>query len=104
MDRFKIIQETLKQFNQSHLLTFWEKLSESQQDQLLDDLERVNFEEISLAAEKLSSSDHPERNRIEPVTYEVLEDIPEIKRIGYEQKGMKIIKKGEVAVVLLAGG
>jgi UDP-N-acetylglucosamine pyrophosphorylase len=104
MNRFSKIQETLKEFDQSHLLTFWDKLSKSQQNQLLDDIEKANLVEISLAVEKLTSSDHPKRESIEPVPYEVLENIPEIKLNGYEQKGMELIEKGKVAAVLLAGG
>ncbi|KKI91046.1 hypothetical protein WQ54_16965 [Bacillus sp. SA1-12] len=104
MSRFLSIKETLDKYNQSQLLTFWDKLSDIQKNQLLDDIEKVNFAEVSLAAEKLISPDYPERNNIQPVPYEVLENIPDSKRKGYEQKGMELIEKGKVAAVLLAGG
>ncbi|ALC90626.1 hypothetical protein AM500_13145 [Bacillus sp. FJAT-18017] len=104
MNRFSKIQETLKEFNQSHLLAFWDELSESQQEQLMDDIDKVNLKEISSAAEKLTSADNPERKSVEPVTYEVLEELSEKKKQEYEQNGLELIQKGKVAAVLLAGG
>ncbi|OCA90352.1 hypothetical protein A8F94_00155 [Bacillus sp. FJAT-27225] len=104
MNRFSEIQETLKEFNQSHLLAFWDELSESQQDQLLADIEKVNLTEISSAAEKLTSSYNPERKSIGPVPYEVLENLSERKILEYKQDGMDMIENGKVAAVLLAGG
>lgn len=104
MNRLVHIKESLKEFNQSHLLTYWDILSESQRNQLLDDIERVNLAEISLAAEKLTSTDYAEKKNIQSVPYEVLENIPESKRKEYTQKGIGIIGEGKVAAVLLAGG
>lgn len=104
MSRFSKIQESLRKFNQSHLLNFWDELSESQREQLMDDIEKVNLDEISIVAEKLNNSKDTERKKIEPVPYEVLNNISDMKIKEYQQSGMKIIKKGKVAAVLLAGG
>jgi UDP-N-acetylglucosamine pyrophosphorylase len=45
--RYRNYQDTLAEYQQAHLLRFWDTLSAPQREQLLNDLDRVDFATIT---------------------------------------------------------
>ncbi|WP_409296498.1 UTP--glucose-1-phosphate uridylyltransferase [Peribacillus sp. SCS-26] len=104
MDRYNRIREELSQAGQAHLLQFFDELTPGEQESLLDEIENINLDEINSAAQKLLNPDPPAQAHIEPVPYDILEEMEEDQKRRYEQKGLDLIAGGRAAVVLLAGG
>jgi len=91
---------TVKEYGQEHVLQFYHRLSQRQKDELLDDLQSISFESLPFAPPVYSSDDADE--------YSVL-DACDIQKISlnketYEATGYSLIKEGQLAVLILAGG
>lgn len=107
-ERYQAYRQKLAEFSQSHLLAFWEVLSDSQRDELLDDLDEVDF---ALCRALIDS--HVRRRptvhlpeHIEPPPSLPAE--PDAARIElYAQArhvGAEAIQAGRVAAFTVAGG
>ena len=97
------IKRTLKKYGQEHLLNFYETLDERKQDQLLEQIENIDFELISSLYNKTKDGNKNDDADIEPIDY-----IDKYKLNGdykyYEEIGEKAIRAGKLAVVTMAGG
>ena len=93
------LRDKLKEYNQEHLLRFFDDLIEEEQKQLLDQINAIDFEEVralyELAVNKevVSAS-----SNIQPLQGEttIKDDWLEI--------GANLIKEGKYAVITMAGG
>ena len=97
------IKRTLKKYGQEHLLNFYETLDKRKQDQLLEQIENIDFELISSLYNKTKDGNKNDDADIEPIDY-----IDKYKLNGdykfYEEIGEKAIRAGKLAVVTMAGG
>ena len=97
------IKRTLKKYGQEHLLNFYETLDERKQDQLLKQIENIDFELINSLYNKTKDGNKNDDADIEPIDF-----IDKYKLNGdykyYEEIGEKSIKAGKLAVVTMAGG
>ena len=97
------IKRTLKKYGQEHLLNFYETLDERKQDQLLEQIENIDFELINSIYNKTKDGNKNDDADIKPIDY-----IDKYKLNGdykyYEEIGEKSIKAGKLAVVTMAGG
>jgi len=90
------IAETLKKYNQEHLLKIIDKMNDEQKKKIFNDLENIDFEQIKRLYEELIESKEV-NDRFEPIDYIVKQDV-----IGkYDEKGIEIIKNNKYAI---AGG
>lgn len=90
----------LKEYNQEHLLLYYDKLSPEKQDYLAAQIERVDWKLVKLPfQEKLQHKS----GVYAPLDGMSLDQIKANKSHYYEL-GMKAIQAGKVAAVLLAGG
>ncbi|KDR85712.1 hypothetical protein GALMADRAFT_84797 [Galerina marginata CBS 339.88] len=96
---------------QDHLFKFWSKLSPAQQEELMAQLESLNIERVNRIYSKAVSS---EKEAINPTsTVESIEPLPKgasesvtnaAKASEWRQIGLEAIARGEVGVLLMAGG
>ena len=97
------IKRKLKKYGQEHLLNFYDTLDEKKQDQLLDQIEKIDFELINSLYNKTKNADKKEEAVIESIDF-----IDKYKLNGdykyYEDLGKKAIKEGKLAAVTMAGG
>ena len=97
------IKRKLKKYGQEHLLNFYDTLDEKKQDQLLDQIEKIDFELINSLYNKTKNADKKEEAVIESIDY-----IDKYKLNGdykyYEDLGKKAIREGKLAAVTMAGG
>lgn len=92
----------LQQYNQLHLLKYYDELTNTQQKALLEEISRTDFSilELSKTANENSSS---KRGTITPIPAMQLPEIEQNKE-AFEQIGTHAIQAGKLAAVLLAGG
>lgn len=98
----KNIKDMLKKYNQEHLLMFYETLTDEQKQELICDIQNINFEEMmsfTNAEETLSKA-----SKIEPVTAVQKQNLTDIQIEEFKLRGKKIIESGSYAVVTMAGG
>lgn len=88
----------LESIGQEQLLKYYPELSEDERAQLLSDIESTDFSVL----ENLHGAQAP-RGKITPIDAVTLNEISENKE-KYEREGLRLIKDGKVAAVLLAGG
>ncbi|KAG8238241.1 hypothetical protein J437_LFUL018186 [Ladona fulva] len=111
MSDFVGLKNVLAKYGQQHLLQFWDELDEDEKHELLEDLSEIDFEYVSNLFRKAMEMPKEELEKLD----ERLQPIPadwrgSITKTGpdtlskYENIGLECIAKGEVAVLLLAGG
>ncbi len=92
----KILLETL---DQTQLLRYFGELDEEKRRILLEDIERADFSVL----DNIYREEVKKTGALSPVPAVSLKEI-EKSRTGYEVEGVKLLKKGKVGAVLLAGG
>lgn len=94
-------KEFLKEKGQGQLLRFYDELDETEKKRLLSEIERIDwsFEEVLKNPEDLSGRNR----RIEPIEGLRLKEI-ERRRKEFREAGIRALREGKVAAVLLAGG
>lgn len=101
----------LRDFNQDHLLKFWDEISDDEKFLLIRDIEEQNLEEVSTYFSNAISSLNADQIKLDaklrPVPKEasgsLLDSTPDQIK-NYENLGLKEVADGRVAVLLMAGG
>ncbi|KAI0783085.1 nucleotide-diphospho-sugar transferase [Abortiporus biennis] len=96
---------------QGHLLQFWPKLSESERSSLQSQLESLDIDRVNRIYKKAVAS---EKELVENSGKDVLQPLPEdaadsvigdeVKVKEWRKTGLEAISRGEVGVLLMAGG
>ena len=96
---------------QGHLFKFWSNLTDSQQGELVSQLDALNIERVNrifakaVSSEKRASDPNAQSDSIEPLPKSVSESVSNTaKAQEWRQIGLAAIARGEVAVLLMAGG
>ena len=93
----ELIEEKLKKYDQMQLLRFFDELSETEQEGLLKEIDRIDFDVINIH-NKVEN-----KGAISPLDAMTLSEI-EVHKKELKETGIRAIREGEVAAVLLAGG
>ncbi len=96
---YKNAYKKLKQYNQLHLLEHYHSLNASGQKSLLAQIDDINFDILDVLNCK-EENNNADTVPIEALQIETIRSKEEI----YKKTGLETIKKGELALVLLAGG
>ncbi len=103
-DRLAEIKQKLKKYHQEHLLMFYDKMEENEKQELLNQIEKIDFELMDNLYKNAQKPVGFENAVIEPAEYIEKAKLTVAERNMYEQKGIEAIKKGKYAVVTMAGG
>lgn len=90
----------LERYGQEHLLSYYDALAEEQKNKLVQQIERVDWNLITMVHERKEKLN---RGYFEPIQGMNLKEI-EANRKKYLNVGLKVIKERKVGAVLLAGG
>ena len=102
-ENMELIKKTLKKYSQEHLLNGFEKLNETKQKQLLEQIENTDFELInSLYNNTRKEVEIPEA-QITPIEYLDKDKLNGYYK-GFLETGEKAIRDGKLAAVTMAGG
>ncbi|KYN30825.1 UDP-N-acetylhexosamine pyrophosphorylase [Trachymyrmex septentrionalis] len=109
MERLK---KKLSEYDQEHLLRFWEELVDEDRNQLENDIDELDLQEVTAYFKKaVESSQTIAQNtlddKIQPIDQTKIASVKtstEEELNTYKERGLKEIAQGCVAVLLLAGG
>nr|WP_263314829.1 UTP--glucose-1-phosphate uridylyltransferase [Mammaliicoccus sp. Marseille-Q6498] len=102
-----MLDETiLKEHGQEHLLEFSKVMSTSEKEQLLCDINRLNLDEIDELYQDVyvNRSAIKVEDDVKQVDYDKTTDFSKDELQTYKALGLKAIKEGKFAVLLMAGG
>ena len=95
----------LDDYNQSHVLAFYNELSDTSKDKLLDQILSIDFELVyKLYKQRNDTSVNLEKDEITPLKSEILADMSKSHVDKLKEAGLEELKKGGLAVVTMAGG
>lgn len=103
-DKYLLVKEKLNKYGQEHLLKFYEELTDTEKEELLDDILEINFEQIETLYKQIREEQKSKEDTIEPIEYIDKEKLTQEEKNYYNEIGEKCIKNNEYAVVTLAGG
>ncbi len=103
-DKYLLVKEKLTKYNQEHLLKFYNKLTDEEKNNLLEDILEINFEQVQNLFEETKKRDKFKNDIIEQIEYIDKEKMTKEEKDYYNKIGEKCIKNNEYAVVTLAGG
>ena len=93
-------KKMLSAAGQEHLLKYYGELSEEKQQNLLEQIEKLDLSFLQLIGDKKEKT---AKGRLEPLGAVTIGEIEE-KKDSYEKTGLKAVREGKVGAVLLAGG
>lgn len=103
MDYNKALNK-LKEYNQEHLLKFYDKMPEEKQKILLEQVEGLNLAQIKELYEGISKEEENKEVKVEPIDYIDKEKLSKEEKEKYEKIGNEILSSGKIAAVTMAGG
>lgn len=94
------VEKILEKYGQTHLLKYYNELSDENQKKLLNQISNIDFSLLSL----LDNKEHKvQKGKLEPLGAITTDEI-EKRKDEFLSAGLDAIKKGKVGAVLLAGG
>lgn len=91
--------EKLNRYNQQHILRFENQLTESEKQELYNQIEDLDFSYL----EELNKKETCSKDIITPIKVMTIQEINQNKSI-YEQIGISALKEQKIGALLLAGG
>ncbi|MHC4562178.1 MAG: UTP--glucose-1-phosphate uridylyltransferase [Planctomycetota bacterium] len=109
MPDLQAIQETLAKHNQEHLLRHWDELTPARQQTLLEQIDRIDFDEVDEWVRTCVLAEPQVRppGRIVPpeiIPARPVDDATASEHATARAEGLKLIAAGKVAAFTVAGG
>ena len=103
-DKLSEVKKILSKYNQEHLIQFYSELTEKQKSDLLNQILKIDFEEIINLYEESKLEVSNSTENIEPLDYSIKANFSKSEKKQLTSIGVKAIKSGKVGVITLAGG
>lgn len=103
-EKYLIVKEKLKKYNQEQLLIGYEKLKDEDKDKFLNEILEINFDQINNLYKNIHKCNDDIEKNIEPIPYIEKDKMSSEEKNKYEKIGQDIIKNEEYAVITMAGG
>ena len=104
MDKKQEVIDTLKEYNQDHIIRLIEKLDEEKQNRLIKQIQSIDLHQIMELYNNTKKEIEFKESKIEPLKYLDKAKLTEEQRKKFDKLGEETIKSGEYAVVTMAGG
>ena len=104
MQKLELAQSILKKYNQEEILSVLNNLSGVGKEELIEQILKIDFEEITKLYENINSKEKNKNCEIKPIDCIDKEKIEKDKKEELENIGLNIIKQNKYAVVTMAGG
>ncbi len=104
MDKEEEIVELLKEYNQQHIINLLKKLEGSQKEELIQQINKIDFHQIMELYENTKKEIEIKENKIEEIHYLDKEKLNKAEMDIFNELGEKTIVSGHYAVVTMAGG
>ena len=103
-EKLETVKKMLEKHGQEHLLTFYDRLSQEKQNQLLDEILTTDFKQIEELYEETKEKPNFEDVKLEPIAYLEKAKLPKKQLDKLTALGEDAIKHGKLAIVTMAGG
>lgn len=104
MDKINETIETLKQYGQEHIVRLLEKLDEEKKQALVEQINHIDFHQMMELYENTKKEIEIKENKIEAIPYLDKAKLTDEQTSKFNKLGEEILKKGQYAVVTMAGG
>lgn len=104
MQKLELAQNKLQKYNQDEILSFLNTLIGKEKEELIEQILKIDFEEITKLYENINSKEKNKNCEIKPIDCIDKEKIEKDKKEELENIGLNIIKQNKYAVVTMAGG
>lgn len=104
MDKSEEIIQLLKTYNQEHIIKWLDKLEGKQRDELIKQLERIDFQQIMELYDNTKKDIEIKENKIEAIKYLDKYRLTKSEKDEFDELGEQAIVSGKYAVVTMAGG
>jgi len=97
-------EQLLKKYGQQHLLSFYEQLSEKEQEEFLRQIKHIDYDLVENLYELTKAKINLGEQKIEPMEYIDKSKLSKEELENYKKIGEELIKNNQYAVVTMAGG
>ena len=104
MDKISETIETLKQYGQEHIVRLLEKLDEEKKQALVEQINHIDFHQMMELYKNTKKEIEIKENKIEAIPYLDKAKLTDEQTSEFNKLGEEILKKGQYAVVTMAGG
>ena len=104
MDKEQDAIDLLKSYGQNHIINLLKKLDEVKKEELLEQIEKIDFGQIMELYDNTKKKIEIKENKIESIPYLDKAKLREEQKTKFDKLGEEIIKSGKYAVVTMAGG
>ena len=98
------IIELLKTYNQEHIIKLLNKLEGKEKENLIEQIEKIDFHQIMELYDNTKKELKIKENKIENIAYLDKAKLSKQQKEEFNNLGEELIRKGEYAVVTMAGG
>lgn len=104
MNEIEKAKDILKQYNQEHVVKLFDKINEEKQAELAKQVLNIDFHKITELYENTKKEIELKDKTITPIGYVDKEKLSKEEEERLSKLGEEVIRKGEYAVVTMAGG
>ena len=104
MQKLELAQNKLMQYNQEEILSVLNSLDGKEKEELIEQILKIDFEEITKLYENVKSKEQSQKCEIQPIDYIDKDKLSSSEKEELENIGLNIIKQNKYAVVTMAGG
>lgn len=104
MDKKEQAIEILRKYNQEHIVTLLEKLHGKEQEELIKQIQKIDFNQITELYNSTKKEIKFKESKIEALSYLDKAKLTNTQKQEFDTLGEATIKAGEYAVVTMAGG
>ena len=101
---YEELKEKVEKYGQDQILANYDKLNDSQKEELAEQISRIDFEKINKLYEQTKHEVSFENDVIEPISYMEKAKLSEEEYNKYYNLGKEAIENGKYSVVTMAGG
>ena len=104
MDKMQDTIDLLKIYNQEHVIRLLERLDDRKKQELIEQIRKIDFQQLHELYENTKKEIEIKENKIEALSYVDKQKLQKPEKEELEELGEEILRKGEYAVVTMAGG
>ena len=103
-DKLTKAKEILKKYHQEHLLYFYDEISENEKEVLLNQIIKIDFDEILNLYENSKQNTKLDLSKVSPLPHLEKNKLTREELDTYIEIGENIIKSQSLAIITMAGG
>ena len=104
MNEIEKAKSILQQYNQNHIVDLFGKIDSKKQEELAKQVLNIDFHKITELYQNTKKEIEIKNKEIKPIEYVDKAKLTSIEKEKYDKLGEEILKKGQYAVVTMAGG